>query len=249
MEFVRTHGQQTMIRQPDFGTTKEVAPYITDPTTEQLDIFNFIENEEGHGIIEAVAGSGKTTVMLEAARRIYCESSKPVKILFACYNKSIAKEIKFKLQKHGIDTAEARTIHQVGLRYFFPQSSPWKQKSKENAAPRADKLTSQYPKKSYLVHKHMTKVEHQDKHPLFRLASLVQATLTNAKDKEAVGALFDTHLMQYVDDLERQQRLMNHLPDLLDLCKKEVKYLDYDDMIWLPNVLNVKPVERCDVFS
>jgi hypothetical protein len=162
--------------------------------------------------------------------------------LFACFNRSIAEEIKGKLEAHEIDSATALTIHQVGLRLFLPRSTLWKEKTKEEL-PRSEKQGSQYGKKSYLVYKHMPDVNAKDKYILYRLASLAQANLTDPKDPEAVGALFDRHLTQYAEDLEKQERLMKQLPTLLELCKADTYHVDFDDMIWLPNVLDLKTNE------
>ena len=37
-------------------------------TDEQRKIFSFVENESGHGIIDAVAGAGKTTTVAKLGR-------------------------------------------------------------------------------------------------------------------------------------------------------------------------------------
>ena len=54
-------------------------------------VFDFVENREGNVIVEAVAGSGKTSTIVEALRRI--EFQVP-DTLFLAFNKSIAEELK-----------------------------------------------------------------------------------------------------------------------------------------------------------
>jgi len=44
-------------------------------TEEQKKIFEFIEKGIGHGIIDAVAGAGKTTTIMECAKYIKNKSS------------------------------------------------------------------------------------------------------------------------------------------------------------------------------
>ena len=58
-------------------------------TTEQKRIFQFVSQESGHGIIDAVAGAGKTTTIMECARFVKNKHS----ILFCAFNNSISKEI------------------------------------------------------------------------------------------------------------------------------------------------------------
>jgi superfamily I DNA/RNA helicase len=69
-------------------------------STHQTLIFDFVEFGEGNAIVEAVAGSGKTTTIEEANKRVRGSS------LFLAFNKSIATE----LQKRGVN---ARTFHSL----------------------------------------------------------------------------------------------------------------------------------------
>jgi DNA helicase II / ATP-dependent DNA helicase PcrA len=54
----------------------------------QIDIFNFVENDSRNGIVEAVAGSGKSATIKEAFKRVRGEA------IFLAFNKSIADELK-----------------------------------------------------------------------------------------------------------------------------------------------------------
>ena len=80
-------------------------------TPEQQAIFNFVQTGKGHGIIDAVAGAGKTTTIMECAR--YAEG--PGRVLFCAFNNSIAKEIKRKFLKRGMPEVMVKTIHSLGL--------------------------------------------------------------------------------------------------------------------------------------
>jgi hypothetical protein len=82
LELVRSKGGKSSLPPAlDFGEDKEVKPYILQPTQEQLDCFSFAQKDAGHGVIEAVAGSGKTTLILETARRIHIEAVKDKKVI------------------------------------------------------------------------------------------------------------------------------------------------------------------------
>ncbi len=69
-------------------------------STYQTAIFDFVENDKGNAIVEAVAGSGKTTTIVEALSR--CVGS----TIFLAFNKSIAEELK----ERGVDS---RTFHSL----------------------------------------------------------------------------------------------------------------------------------------
>jgi superfamily I DNA/RNA helicase len=68
----------------------------------------------GSCVLEAVAGSGKTTTILAAAERMRGSSA------ILAYNKKIAEEIKGKLAVRGVDwrKVEAGTVHSFGFRAF-----------------------------------------------------------------------------------------------------------------------------------
>jgi DNA helicase-2/ATP-dependent DNA helicase PcrA len=77
---------------------KEIAkgwPLMTNWSPRQQRIFDFIEHETGSAVVCAVAGSGKTTTIVEAANRV------PVTFVscFVAFNRSIADELAKRLPK------------------------------------------------------------------------------------------------------------------------------------------------------
>ncbi|MFO1417740.1 MAG: UvrD-helicase domain-containing protein [Methylotetracoccus sp.] len=71
-----------------------------------------IESDDPHLKINAVAGSGKTTTLLEyAARR--CDQ----RILYLAYNKSVADEVRSKIAASGLDHVTVSTIHGLAYRH------------------------------------------------------------------------------------------------------------------------------------
>lgn len=69
-------------------------------STFQTSIFAFVENGTGNAIVEAVAGSGKSTTIVEAMKLVRGSS------IFLAFNKAIAEELK----KRGVN---ARTFHSL----------------------------------------------------------------------------------------------------------------------------------------
>lgn len=74
----------------------------------QIAIFNAIANTTSNIAINAVAGSGKTTTIVEACKRLHL-SEKDVK--FLAFNKSIADELAIKLK----GLADVSTLHKFGF--------------------------------------------------------------------------------------------------------------------------------------
>ena len=79
-------------------------------TAEQHKIFDFVQEGKGHGIIDAVAGAGKTTTIMECARFVPDDDN----TLFCAFNTSIAKEIAKKFHERGINEITVKTIHALG---------------------------------------------------------------------------------------------------------------------------------------
>lgn len=80
-------------------------PFV--PSIQQADFFNWILTGEGSCILQAVAGAGKTTTLVEALKIMSGT------IFFGAYNKKIAEEIKTKAA--GISNVAISTFHAAGL--------------------------------------------------------------------------------------------------------------------------------------
>lgn len=80
-------------------------------TEEQQKVFNFVKYESNHGIIDAVAGSGKTTTIIDSASLI--DPAK--KILFCAFNNSIAREISARFLQKRMGGVTVKTMHALGL--------------------------------------------------------------------------------------------------------------------------------------
>jgi superfamily I DNA/RNA helicase len=75
-----------------------------EPSEYQRGIIDWINNGSGHAVVDAVAGSGKTTILVEAAHHIDEDG------LFVAFNKHIAEELNERLTETPLG---ARTIHSV----------------------------------------------------------------------------------------------------------------------------------------
>ncbi|MDT9187627.1 MAG: Hsp70 family protein [Limnospira sp. PMC 894.15] len=80
------------------------------PSQYQQDIFKWIESGSGDGFVQAVAGSGKTTTLVEGAKKL-----KNSKALFLAFNKNIADHLSKKLPHN----MEASTFHRLGNGCLF----------------------------------------------------------------------------------------------------------------------------------
>ena len=82
---------------------------------QQTAFINWSVKGKGSCVLEAVAGSGKTTTLLGAVKAMVAAGQLPIAVL--AYNKSIGNEIKQKLIDLGCDWKQARagTVHSFGF--------------------------------------------------------------------------------------------------------------------------------------
>lgn len=77
------------------------------PSKYQQAVYDFVQKETGNAVIDAVAGSGKTTTIVEALKLIPKEKS----TIFVAFNKSIVKELSERVPSH----VEVKTMHSFGF--------------------------------------------------------------------------------------------------------------------------------------
>jgi len=188
------------------------------PSQYQLDIFDFIENGTGHGLVVAVAGSGKSTTLLQAARRIKTRSS-----IFLAFNNSIAKELSHKLKEAGA-TMEAKTINSLGF---------------EAVRAKIKKPDIKDFKYNYLLPNGYA--PHDDYLPLMRLC---RTTLVDVTDLAAVREMAE----HYNLDVGYAEKMFPKLGEILEMGKQqalETGLIDFTDQLWLPLALAL-PMRKFD---
>ena len=79
------------------------------PSPYQQAIYDFITNGSGNAVVSAVAGSGKTTTLINAIKLIPQEKS----VIFLAFNKSIAGEIRERVPQ-GSSNIDVKTVHGYG---------------------------------------------------------------------------------------------------------------------------------------
>jgi hypothetical protein len=77
------------------------------PSKYQEAIYDFVKNGNGHGVVEGVAGCGKTTTNVEALKLV----PRTAKIKYAAFNKHIEKDISAKAPSY----VSVSTFHSWGL--------------------------------------------------------------------------------------------------------------------------------------
>ncbi|SHH04132.1 UvrD-helicase domain-containing protein [Bradyrhizobium erythrophlei] len=184
-------------------------------------------------VLVAVAGAGKTTTILQAVQKMRGSS------IILAFNKKIAEEIKSKLQKAGVDwkKAEASTVHAIGLRNY--------RKTFPNVRVVQDKvanITSSW-------------IESGRIGPELQPHTAVICQLVSLAKQNGVGIIGQGH----IDDTSIWDDIVEHFDlfddeqtakkadDIVDMAievlkesNKESVIIDFDDMIYLPLLYQIR---------
>jgi superfamily I DNA/RNA helicase len=194
----------------------------------QSDVFGFVQVGKGHGIIEAVAGSGKTTTIVKALEMTTGSA------LFLAFNKSISDELSKRIPSH----ASASTLHAAGNR-MVRQSTP---KVVTNNF-KVDSIMDSY--QPTATSKYMKKEERTKKLEVRKviksMVSLIKNTLIDYNDSEALYDLADYYGIelesQFIPYVKFVMEESNRISDTV---------IDFDDMIYLPIYRKVQPSFKYD---
>jgi len=183
-------------------------------TKEQEAIWNAIENTDDDVVVNAGAGTGKTFTIVEASGRLPAY----LKRGFLCFNKSIQKELQERLP----EGVEAKTFHALGFGAFFKQGI----KPKVN----------NYKVKNIIDNMPALGRDFRSATQLVKLISLVKGSMIDCTNEQAIRNLVDYYDIQFQTALDERLGIEN-VCAILDECKANTSQIDFDDMIWMPLVL------------
>src|SRR4051812_27974484 len=94
-------------------------PFVFVPSAQQAAVLDWVSRGRGSAFVEAVAGAGKTTTLIEVLK--LTKGS----VAFAAYNKKIADEIKEKVEPLGLgNRVRVGTFHSFGYAAIRKVYSP-----------------------------------------------------------------------------------------------------------------------------
>jgi DNA helicase II / ATP-dependent DNA helicase PcrA len=203
-------------------------------------VFNFVEKETGSAVVEAVAGSGKTTTIVEAARRLPFDTEG----IFLAFNKAIADELKRRLPA----SVPALTLNALGNR-------AWK-----NFVGKFTELDSY--KVSSLV-RDMTNNNDRDfvadVRKLVELAKgngVVPGNVLHTSFGDATGIVADTdafwqdmmdeHDIDFKFESQKRDGILLVRRVLAASIKQSLEKIDFNDQLYLPVIFNA-PFNKYDL--
>jgi superfamily I DNA/RNA helicase len=269
-DFTATPSNETLMRSSLLGRAVNAVVSQPAPASSKSVLSGLVKNvptNPPHVVVVARAGTGKTTTLVEGLKalkglptsitpsvqqqavwdQILLSKSKCRSVCFAAFNKSIAEELK----KRVPEGCEASTLHSMGfsaVRRKFGKAINVKESRVDDIA---CKLLG------------MERREVNEESPLLlaRLRQLVSLCKVNLLDGTTadLDALCDRYDIEFGDRYERDEAAIDKMDALryqvfgvvrlvLDLCKRvqDDLTIDYDDMIWIPVVLDL-PCWRHDL--
>jgi superfamily I DNA/RNA helicase len=190
-------------------------------------IYSWVEHDQGHLVVEAVAGSGKSTTLVKCLDFI----PKNDKVLLTAFNTDIVKELKKKTSDR--DNVEVRTLHGLGLLFIkknIPQVSavpePFKYDAyiKNNIKDLSSINTFTLRGREYF--RYLDNIKKYVDFGRFYLCQTVK-DLDFIEDRYGIDTIAD----------EKEIAL-----EVMEWGKNALETIDYTDMVWLPNVLFLKPL-------
>lgn len=204
---------------------EEVVEFV--PSKYQTAIFDFVQHGQGNAVIEAVAGSGKSTTAIKCLDYI----NQNEKVLLTAFNKEIVKELSDKVGKRKHTTIS--TIHSIGFSILL-----------SNYYGVINKDLKKYKYESYirkniyeLSDYYYTKLDKKEK----------EKYLKNINDLVNLGRSYmceNIDDMSFIENKYSKDLYYNEKEIALKVMewgKSNIEYIDYGDMVWLPNALNCKP--------
>lgn len=196
----------------------------------QQAVFADVESGKGHTVVRARAGSGKTTVILESLARV----PNAFTTLMVAFNKAIANELKQRVGSK-VD-AEISTLHSFGFRTCKKSLGSKLKLNNDRVWEFAKELAgADYESLTY-------------RKALSKTVSLAKGALANTP--EDITTIIDRFGIDVpIVDNDGEDRFVMDVLKVLDKCQNEVdQAIDFDDMIWLPHVLDLQPARYDRLF-
>lgn len=206
------------------------------PSPQQQTVIDFVAHGTGSAFVEAVAGAGKTTTLVDAL------AGASGSVAFVAYNKKIADEIKNRIAPLGFgNRVQAGTFHSFGLRCWrraYPQVKAGPEAAREKSDRTIAALKIPKPLEGFTL-------------GLMSLAKQRAIGLFGAiDDRKLYWDIIEHFDMLYdlEDETLAQQGVELAITGLRLHAKHAPEIINFDDMIWMPIISGVRMWQNDMVF-
>jgi DNA helicase-2/ATP-dependent DNA helicase PcrA len=205
------------------------------PSVNQQNFFNALANTSSSIVLEAVAGAGKTTTVLEGLKFLRGTT------VLTAFNNKMVKELKEKVAEAGITGVDTKTLHGAGY-------------SALRKAFRNEGFNSRDPDDKKVLRIAEALISEQQRRDLEGLESAVASMVSMAKQR-GIGALSpindDSAWYDMVDHFalddnlpEGKEHMVPQLVKMAQIClrrsNEDLSVIDFDDMVYLPLQRNLR---------
>lgn len=169
-------------------------------------------------IVDAKAGSGKTTTIVEGMRYIPREGLVPPRVVFLAFNKSIADTLSRKCPAGVV----CSTFHSLGFRAL----------KGSGVVPPSVKVDGNKARK--LVWNAVNDREDPDTRNICRLVSMAKTVPVDVGEIDFDAVCYHHDLL-----LERKERAFNIVRMVVDATLQDTTTIDFDDMLYMPVMYNI----------
>lgn len=211
------------------------------PSVEQMDFYNWVEYGVGSALVEAVAGSGKTTTLIHGLKLML----KYGKVFMGAYNKKISEEIKAKAGRR--DGLFISTFHSAGFsvwRKMYPNVEVDKNKCQgiyvKMAEQVGDAATVEFggEEAGLAAKQNMMKLMEQTVSLVSYAKQAAFGIIKRVEDKAAWLALIDHFNL---DCLGEEEYVIAKAQEVYRTSSRQCSLkLDFDDMILAPLIHNAR---------
>jgi superfamily I DNA/RNA helicase len=192
------------------------------PSKYQKAVYTYILKGKGNAVVDAVAGSGKSTTIVNALKIIPSDK----RVLFLAFNKSIVDELKHKIGN--MPNVEISTLHSLGARAIMRTVN-----TKINGSKYMQYLNQGIKEGRITPTVQLSNCEKVNwKNSIIKLLDLARVNLV-----DDVRAIVDLSIKHDVDIVDNEPDIVRNL---ITWGKNNVSEIDFTDMIYFPNVLNIR---------
>jgi superfamily I DNA/RNA helicase len=234
-------------------------PVSFKPSEYQEDIFQTLLNSKDHILIEALAGSGKTSTLVWLIQELSNRKmTQNMRIIYLAFNKSIQEELAEKLQGTGVP---AQTTHAFGLgllkKRFGPQINIDNNKTSETFTKiLCDENGFRYSAEAF---KAVRKTEeYKLRSPVLEMVSYIKNWgifpdsngVFNNDDLANIYQLIDMYEVEFDSIKFTDEQLVNYSSRVVSAgipkAGESIGEISFDDMLYLPLCLNL-PFPKYDL--
>lgn len=206
----------------------EIETKLFVPSEYQLAAFEWATHGEGHAVMKAVAGSGKTTTIVKMLDIL----PKDIRILFVAFNKNIVRALNEKVQQAGYTNITVVTLNSSG----FSVCRKYEGFQEVNQFKVLDILTDMGYKisRTEIKDPEKRKTNRIFRSAMNKLVEMVKSTLCDYNDPNAVLELINRFHIEIDEQME--QEIIEKLPEVMTLNNGNLEFVDFNDQCYLPVV-------------